>query len=134
MGESLLGGGASKGHENGVKVHYIDRAVIAEQVALPLILPFFSTFRKVLIQEKVSIVHVHQSSSTMSHECAIIAHSLGYKTVLTEHSLYESPDFFSFDNLVNTFLRITLCHVDKDLRVGEVPGELDPQDAVDRTT
>lgn len=115
VGEVML----PKGHENGVRVHYIHRAVIAEQVALPFILPFFFTFRKILIQEGVSIVHAHQSSSTMSHECTAIARSLGYKTVLTEHSLYESSEVFSFDNLVNTFLRISLCHVDHVICVSE---------------
>ena len=47
----------------------------------------------------------------------------------------KAPTFFSFDNLVNTFLRITLCHVDKVICVSEkCQGELDPQDEVDRTT
>ena len=133
MGRSLSRSAASKGLEKGVRVHYIDRAVIAEQVALPLILPFFFTFRKVLIQEGVSIVHAINRRARC-HECIGIARALGYKTVLTEHSLYESPDFFSFDNLVNTFLRITLCHVDQVICVSDKCRENLIKDEVDRKT
>ena len=108
-----------KGRDDGIRVHYMDRIVVAEQVCLPTIVPFFWKFRRVLIEEGISIVHAHQSSSTLSHECISIADSLGCKTVLTEHSLYDSIGYFSFDNMVNKFLRVTLCHVNQVICVSD---------------
>lgn len=104
----------------GVKVYYIPRLVVGNQVSLPTVLPFYSTFHDTLMQEKVDIVHGHQSSSPLVHECICIGHALGCKTVLTEHSLYGmSERILSFESVINKFLEITLCHVDHVICVSE---------------
>jgi phosphatidylinositol glycan class A protein len=111
-GVKYLPYGGSKDNGCGVKVYYVPRFVVAGQVSLPTIFPFFSTFREIIVKEGISIVHGHQSSSPLVHECICIGRTLGCKTMLTEHSLFGFSDVFSFDNIINKFLEITLCHVD----------------------
>ncbi len=91
-------------------VYYIPKTVVYQQATLPSLCSMFyiKRIQEILVKEKVTIVHGHQSTSTMAHECIFIARAMGLKTVFTEHSLYNSKDFFSFDYFVNQFLRITL--------------------------
>lgn len=103
-----------------LRVYYIPRWVIHDQVTFPNPLLFYNTFRDILLRERIDIVHGHQSTSTMAHECLFIARTLGVKTVLTEHSLYDSTSSnnnnlyfsFSFDLFVNKVLEITVADID----------------------
>ena len=105
-----------------LRVYYVPRWVIHDQVTFPNPLLFYNTFREILLRERIDIVHGHQSTSTMAHECLFIARTLGVKTVLTEHSLYDSSSssngnffassFFSFDLFVNKVLEITVADID----------------------
>lgn len=116
----LPGVDKEKGAAGDVKVYYIPRLVLGKQVTLPTILPFYSTFHDILRKEEVDIVHGHQSSSPLVHECICIGRALGCKTILTEHSLYGmSERFLSFESVINKFLEITLCHVDHVICVSE---------------
>lgn len=49
-------------------------------------------FRNILIREKVQIVHGHQSSSPLAHECILYARTMGYKACFTDHSLFGFAD------------------------------------------
>ena len=99
-------------------VYYLPKTVVYQQATLPSLysIYYLQRIKDIFINEGVSIVHGHQSTSTMAHECIFIARAMGLHTVFTEHSLYKPSvsyyDIFSFDSFVNFFLRITLSNVD----------------------
>jgi len=94
---------------SGLKVYYCVRASVHNQVTFPTLLTFLPQFRRICIKEKVDIVHGHQTTSTMAHECLLLAAAMGIRTVFTDHSL------FGFANLgaihVNKLMQFTLSHI-----------------------
>jgi phosphatidylinositol N-acetylglucosaminyltransferase subunit A len=62
---------------NGLKVYYLPVAVFYDQVALPTLCAFLPLFRNILIRERITIVHGHQSTSTMANECIFYARTIG---------------------------------------------------------
>jgi phosphatidylinositol glycan class A protein len=93
-------------------VYYLPKLVVYQQATMPSLYRIFGTVRSILIKEQVTIMHGHQSTSTMAHECVFIARTLGIKAVFTEHSLFGYKDLFSFDRIINKFLQVTLSDVD----------------------
>lgn len=95
---------------NGLKVYYLPLMVVFDQVILPTLCSFLPLFRNILIRERISIVHGHQSVSVMANECLFYARCLGFRTVFTDHSL------FGFDNMasicISRLQEITLSDVD----------------------
>ena len=77
---------------NGLKVYYLPVAVCYDQVTFPTLFSFFPLFRQILIRERISIVHGHQSVSPFANECILYARSMGYKVCFTEHSLFGFTD------------------------------------------
>ncbi len=53
---------------------------------------FLPLFRKILIREKIQIVHAHQTTSILGQECILHSRTMGYKTVFTDHSLFGFSD------------------------------------------
>jgi phosphatidylinositol glycan class A protein len=95
---------------NGFKVYYLPLTVFYDQVIFPTLFSFFPLFRDILIRERISIVHGHQSTSTMTNECLMYARTMGYKTCYTDHSLFGFTDIGSIH--INKLLKATLSDVD----------------------
>jgi len=93
-------------------VYYLPKVVVYQQASLPSLYSIYGTIRRIFVQEGVQIVHGHQSTSTMAHECMFVARALGLKTVFTEHSLYRYAELLSVDRIINKVLKMTLSDVD----------------------
>jgi len=100
---------------NGVKVYYLPIQVVYDQVILPTLFSFFALFRNILIRERISIVHGHQSVSPMTHECLLYARTLEYRTCYTDHSLFGFADISSIH--INKVLQVTLSDIDHVISV-----------------
>lgn len=95
---------------NGLKVYYLPVSVCFDQVVYSTLFSFFCIFRNIVIREKITIVHGHQSVSVMTHECLLYARALGLRTCFTDHSLFGFADPASIQ--INKMLEITLSDVD----------------------
>jgi len=95
---------------NGLKVYYLPLTVCFDQVTFPTLFAFFPLFRNILIRERITIVHGHQSVSPMANECIMYARTMGYRTCFTDHSLFGFADLVSIH--VNKLLQMTLSDVD----------------------
>jgi len=95
---------------DGLKVYYVPYIPLADQASLPTLWGLFPIFRDILIREKISIVHGHQATSTLTHECILHARTMGYKVVYTDHSLFGFADVASVN--VNKVLKFTLSGID----------------------
>ena len=95
---------------NGLKVYYLPLTVIYDQVILPTLCSFLPLFRNILIRERISIVHGHQSTSVLANECIMYARTMGMKALLTDHSLFGFADIESIN--INKLLEITLSDID----------------------
>lgn len=95
---------------NGLTVYYLPMPPMADQAILPTYVSFFPLFRKILLREKITIVHGHAATSPLEHECILQARTMGYKTVYTDHSLFGFADAASIN--VNKYLKLTLSDID----------------------
>lgn len=95
---------------NGLKVYYLPLATFYDQVALPTFCSFFQLFRNILIREKITIVHGHQSTSTLTNEAVLYARTMGYHVCYTDHSLFGFADVASIH--INKVLQITMSDID----------------------
>lgn len=95
---------------NGLKVYYLPLTVIYDQVIFPTFFAFFPLFRHILLRERITIVHGHQSVSPMTNECLVYARTLGYRTCYTDHSLFGFDDIASIH--INKILEMTLSDID----------------------
>lgn len=77
---------------NGLKVYYCPQMPFVKGIALPVIYTSFPLFRHIFIREGVEIVHGHQTTSTLAHECIMHARTMGIKAVFTDHSLFGFSD------------------------------------------
>eukprot|EP01127_Copromyxa_protea_P012879 TRINITY_DN3391_c0_g1_i2.p1 TRINITY_DN3391_c0_g1~~TRINITY_DN3391_c0_g1_i2.p1 ORF type:complete len:470 (+),score=69.24 TRINITY_DN3391_c0_g1_i2:116-1411(+) len=96
---------------NGLKVYYIPQHQLYNQSSYPTVLGSwnFPLLRKILIREKIEIVHCHQAFSVMSLEGLFHAQTMGYKTVFTDHSLFGFADLSSIHT--NKLLKFSLSDV-----------------------
>uniref|UniRef100_A0A6B2L2A1 phosphatidylinositol N-acetylglucosaminyltransferase n=1 Tax=Arcella intermedia TaxID=1963864 RepID=A0A6B2L2A1_9EUKA len=96
---------------NGMKVYYIPQMQMYNQSSYPTIALswFLPLLRKILIREKIEIVHCHQAFSVMALEGLLHARTMGYKTVFTDHSLFGFADISSI--LTNKILKFSLSDV-----------------------
>lgn len=96
---------------NGLKIYYLPLNVIFDQVILPTLCSFFQIFRNILIREKITIIHGHQSTSVMTNESILYARTLGYHVCYTDHSLFGFNDIGSIH--VNKILTVVLSDIDQ---------------------
>lgn len=94
---------------NGLKVYYIPRLPVYQQATLPTIFGEFSTLRRILLAERIDLVHAHQAFSTLGHESLLHARTMRYPVIFTDHSLFGFADPASI--LVNKTLKFTLADV-----------------------
>jgi len=95
---------------NGLKVYYLPLEVFYDQVIFPTLYAFLPLFRNILIRERITVVHGHQSTSTMTNECILYARTMGYQVCYTDHSLFGFDDAASIH--INKILQITLSDID----------------------
>jgi phosphatidylinositol glycan class A protein len=95
---------------NGLRVYYCPQLSVSQQASLHTLFGFFPLFRQILLRERIDIVHGHQTTSALAHECIMHARTMGYKAVFTDHSL------FGFGNApaihVNKLMEFTLTDID----------------------
>eukprot|EP01013_Petalomonas_cantuscygni_P032647 TRINITY_DN59272_c0_g1_i1.p1 TRINITY_DN59272_c0_g1~~TRINITY_DN59272_c0_g1_i1.p1 ORF type:complete len:470 (-),score=88.88 TRINITY_DN59272_c0_g1_i1:23-1432(-) len=98
---------------NGVKVYHLplcglttpNGTVVWPTVPLSAVL-----FRPIWLRERISIVHCHQSTSTLAHEAMFCAKVLGLRVVFTDHSLFGFYDVGAVH--LNKLAAWSLCDVD----------------------
>lgn len=94
----------------GLKVYYVPQMPVSSQVALPACFTFFPVFRQILIREKIQIVHGHQTTSALAHECILHARTMGLKALYTDHSLFGFADAGAIH--LNKIMQFTLSDID----------------------
>jgi phosphatidylinositol glycan class A protein len=94
----------------GVKVYYCPQIAFHNQVSVPTLFAFWPLFRNICVRERVDIVHGHQTTSPMAHECLCFASSFGLRTVYTDHSLFGFANAAAVH--VNKLMKFTLAGVD----------------------
>ena len=100
---------------NGLKVYYLPLACPFENVIFPTLCVSFPLVRNILIRERINLLHGHQSSSSLTHECILYARTMGYKVCYTDHSLFGFTDAAGIH--VNKLLQITLSDIDHAIAV-----------------
>ena len=94
---------------SGLKVYYVPSIVFYNQATLPSMYTTFPVMRDIFVRERISIVHGHAAFSTFCHDAIFHAHTMGLKTVFTDHSLFGFADASSV--ITNKFLKFTLSMV-----------------------
>jgi phosphatidylinositol glycan class A protein len=77
---------------NGLKVYYVPYMSIHSQASMPYLFTLLPLFRQIVVREGIQVVHGHQTTSSLSHECLLHAKSMGLATVYTDHSLFGFGD------------------------------------------
>ncbi|CAE7297255.1 PIGA, partial [Symbiodinium pilosum] len=106
---------------NGLKVYYLPFLPFHDNCTFPTFLSFFPLIRKVLIREQIDIVHGHQATSNLAHECVLHARTMGYHTVYTDHSLFGFADAACIH--VNKLLKFFLTNVEHCICVSHTSRE-----------
>ena len=91
------------------QVYYAPRLAFYQSDTLPTIFGGFALLRRVLLRERITLVHAHQAFSTLAHEAVLHARTMGYRVVFTDHSLFGFADPASI--LVNKALKFALADV-----------------------
>lgn len=101
---------------NGLKVYYMPMAVMVDNVTYPTFFANFALFRSILLRERIEIVHGHQATSALMHECLAQAKAMGFlRTVYTDHSLFGFADAASVH--LNKIMKFSLSTVDHAISV-----------------
>lgn len=105
----------------GLKVYYVPWKTMYMQNTFPTIYGNFPIVRTILIRERISMVHGHQSFSTLCHEALMHARTMGFKVVFTDHSLYGFADVGSVH--MNKVLQFALADVSQAICVSHTSKE-----------
>ncbi|XP_051138717.1 phosphatidylinositol N-acetylglucosaminyltransferase subunit A [Andrographis paniculata] len=105
----------------GLKVYYVPWMTMFMQSTFPTLFGNLPIVRTVLIRERISIVHGHQTFSTLCHEALMHARTMGYKVVFTDHSLYGFADVGSIH--MNKVLQFALADVTQAICVSHTSKE-----------
>jgi phosphatidylinositol N-acetylglucosaminyltransferase subunit A len=76
----------------GLRVYYLPLLPVFDQAVFPGYFTGLPLLRAILARERVTLVHGHQTTSVLQHECLLQAQLLGYRTVYTDHSLFGFDD------------------------------------------
>eukprot|EP00890_Picochlorum_soloecismus_P000578 jgi/Picsp_1/1520/NSC_04998-R1_c transferase len=106
---------------NGLKVYYVPRKTVYQAATLPTIFGGFGALRKVIVSERINLVHAHQAFSAMANEAVIHARTMKIPTVFTDHSLFGFADASSI--LMNKALKFSLADVQKVICVSHTSRE-----------
>ncbi|TYZ62848.1 hypothetical protein PybrP1_003577 [[Pythium] brassicae (nom. inval.)] len=101
---------------NGLKVYYMPLATLVDNVTYPTFVANAALFRTILLRERIDVVHGHQATSALMHECLAQAKALGFpRTVYTDHSLFGFADAASVH--LNKIMKFSLSTVDHAIAV-----------------
>ena len=89
------------------QVYYAPRTPVYNGATCPDIFGNFKLLRLILLRERVTMLHAHQTFSVMGHEAVFHARTMGYKCVFTDHSLFGFHDASSIH--MNKLLVMTLA-------------------------
>ena len=64
---------------NGLKLYYMPVIALVDQATMPSYYAYLPLFRRILIRERIDIVHGHSATSPLMHECILQAKAMGYK-------------------------------------------------------
>lgn len=93
---------------NGLKVYYCPEMPFIKGLALPVLFTFFPLFRHIAIREGIEIVHGHQTTATLAHNCIMYARTMGIKAIFTDHSLFGFSDGGAIH--LNKLMKFSLSH------------------------
>src|SRR5437764_1059481 len=62
---------------NGLKVYYCPQISLHSQATLPTLYGLWPYFRTIILREQIEIIHGHQSTSALQHECILHAKTMG---------------------------------------------------------
>jgi len=117
---------------NGLKVYYCPQMSLYNQASMPTLYTFFPLFRNIILRERIDIVHGHQTTSALVHECVLHARTMGIKAVFTDHSLFGFANTAAIH--INKVMKFTLSDIDHVITVSHCSKEnlvlrafLDPQ-------
>ena len=116
VGVHMIGTGARQ-----LKVYYIPRIAVYQSATLPTIYGGFYTLRRVLLEERIDLVHAHQAFSAMANEAIIHARTMNIPAVFTDHSLFGFADPASI--LMNKALKFSLADVQRVICVSHTSRE-----------
>ena len=103
------------------QVYYVPRLPFTQSDTFPTIFGAFPALRRVILAERISLLHAHQAFSTMAHEAVLHARTMGLRTVFTDHSLFGFADASSI--LINKVLKFTLADVHRVICVSHTSKE-----------
>eukprot|EP01118_Nematostelium_gracile_P018114 TRINITY_DN7939_c0_g1_i1.p1 TRINITY_DN7939_c0_g1~~TRINITY_DN7939_c0_g1_i1.p1 ORF type:complete len:181 (-),score=28.41 TRINITY_DN7939_c0_g1_i1:17-505(-) len=106
---------------NGLKVYYLPMVPIYNQSTFPTIFLQFPLLRKILIRERINIVHCHQAFSNLAHESILQARIMGYKVCFTDHSLFGFTDASAIH--MNKVLKFSLSDINHVICVSNTSKE-----------
>ncbi|CAD7923686.1 unnamed protein product, partial [Amoebophrya sp. A120] len=107
--------------KSGVRVYYAPVTCIpGTEVAFPTAFSLLPLLRNILLREQVDLVHAHQSTSAMAHECMFHAKTLGYKTVFTDHSLHSVTQPTVATIHINKVISVGLLNADHAICVSAI--------------
>ena len=106
---------------NGLKVYYAFRVPVYAGCTCPDLFGNFKLQRQIMLREKITLVHAHQTFSVMGHEAIFHARTMGYKCVFTDHSLFGFSDTSAIH--MNKLLVLTLADCNHVICVSHVAKE-----------
>ena len=75
---------------NGIKVIYLQFRPLFMNLIMPnLSFSTMSTIRRILIEENINLIHIHQCTSILTHDLLHIGSLLNIPSVFTDHSLFD---------------------------------------------
>ncbi|KAH0479649.1 MAG: uncharacterized protein KVP18_003174 [Porospora cf. gigantea A] len=119
----------------GVKTYYLPYLkMVGNMCICPTAVGCIPVLRRILLEEKINIVHAHQATSSLGHEATILAQTMGLSTVYTDHSLFgfTSVADIHINKVLSMFLPqcahvICVSHTNKEnllLRAGVMPSRV----------
>lgn len=77
-------------HIGNIIVYYLDLPIIAMNTTFPTLFTNYLIFKHIFEKHSINLVHGHQSLSNLCLEGIFHASNLNIKTVLTDHSVFET--------------------------------------------
>ncbi|RDX89581.1 Phosphatidylinositol N-acetylglucosaminyltransferase subunit A, partial [Mucuna pruriens] len=105
----------------GLKVYYVPWRPFFNQNTFPTLYGVLPIIRTILIRERITVVHGHQTFSTLSHDALLHARIMGYKVVFTDHSLHGFGDVGSIH--MNKVMQFTMADISQAICVSHTSKE-----------
>jgi phosphatidylinositol glycan class A protein len=100
---------------SGLKVYYLPQIALHNQVSAPTLFTLFPLFRTIVLREEIDIIHGHQTTSPLAHQCIMYGKVLNIPTLFTDHSMFGIATPSSIH--VNKLGKFTLTGIDQVIAV-----------------